>query len=119
MLLRRYPQVGGFSQSSGGSGWSAGPPPPRPWDKPPVALYAPAAQFSEQARAEKFQGVVLVSVLVTEEGLPTDVRVVKPVGKGLDEKAVEAVNQYRFKPATKDGVPVAARISVEINFRLY
>ncbi|MGA2807182.1 MAG: energy transducer TonB [Terracidiphilus sp.] len=93
--------------------------PSRPYDKFPIAIYAPAAEYSEQARAAKFQGVVMVSVLVTEEGLPADIKVLKPVGMGLDEKAIECVSQYRFKPAMKDGAPVAARITVEVNYRMY
>lgn len=91
----------------------------RPYDKPPVALYAPAAQYSEQARKAKAQGVVIVSVLVTEEGSPSDIKILKSMGMGLDESAMECVSQYRFKPAMKDGEPIAARIVVEVNFRLY
>jgi TonB family protein len=91
----------------------------RPYDKPPIATYAPPAEFSEKARKAKFNGVVIVSCVVTEEGLPTDVQVTKSVGMGLDEKAVESVSQFRFKPATKDGAPVAAKIFIEVNFRTY
>jgi TonB family protein len=101
-------------QSAGGSGFAS-----RQYDKPPTALYAPAAEYSEQARRAKFGGVVLLTVLVTEEGLPTDIKVTKSLGMGLDEKAVESVGRYRFKPAMKDGEPVAARIAVEVSFRLY
>jgi TonB family protein len=77
------------------------------------------AVYFQPAPYDKFQGIVILSVLVTEDGLPTDVRVTKPVGMGLDEKAVECVTKYRFKPATKDGAPVAARIAIEVNFQLY
>jgi TonB family protein len=96
-----------------------GPPRPKLWDKPPVAVYAPPAPFSEEARRMKIQGVVIVSLLVTEEGLPSDIRLEKSAGAGLDEEAMQTVSQYRFKPAMKDGQPVAARITVEVNFRLY
>jgi TonB family protein len=105
---------GGFAQSPGGNRF-----PPRPYDTPPVATYTPVAEYSEQARKAKFNGVVLVSVLVNEEGVPIDPKITRPVGMGLDEKAVESVLQYRFKPAMKDGAPVEARIMVEVNFRLY
>lgn len=91
----------------------------RQWDKPPESIYAPIAPFSEEARRRKIQGVVIVSLMVTEDGLPTDLHVEKSVGAGLDEKALESISQYRFKPAMKDGKPVAARISVEVSFRLY
>jgi len=90
-----------------------------PYDKPPVATFTPPAEYSEQARAAKFNGVVIVSVLVNEDGLPIDPQVTRSAGMGLDEKAIESVLQYRFKPAMKDGVPVEARIMVEVNFRLY
>jgi protein TonB len=91
----------------------------RNYDQPPRPLYSPAAAFSNEARAKKIQGVVIVSVLVTEDGLPTDARVEKSLGYGLDESALDCVSQYRFKPATKDGQPVATRITVEINFKLF
>jgi TonB family protein len=105
---------GGFAQSPLGNRF-----PPPAYDKPPVATYTPAAQYSEQARAAKLNGIVIVSVLVTEEGIPIDPQVVRSAGMGLDEKAIESVLQYRFKPAMKDGAPVEARIAVEVNFRLY
>jgi TonB family protein len=118
-IMARDIRGGGFSQFSG---WSGGPPRPnqqRNYDKPPVATYAPEAEFSDEARRAKIQGVVIVSVLVNEEGLPIAPRVEKSLGHGLDEKALECVRKYRFKPAMKDGVPVAAWVSIEINFRLY
>jgi TonB family protein len=93
--------------------------PSRAYDKPPVATYTPAAEYSEKARAAKFNGVVLVSVLVNEDGVPIDPQVTRSAGMGLDEKAVESVLQYRFKPAMKDGAPVEARVMIEVNFRLY
>jgi len=61
---------------------------------------------------------VLISLLVGTDGLPTDLHVVKSVGAGLDEKALDSVSKYRFKPAMKDGNPVPARITVEVSFRL-
>jgi TonB family protein len=116
-----FPRLFGRLGPNGGLGPSFGESRVRSqgFDKPPVALYAPAAEYSERARAAKINGVVVVSVLVNEDGSPTDVRVDKSAGYGLDEKAVECVSRYRFKPATKDGVPVAARIVIEVSFRLY
>jgi TonB family protein len=58
-------------------------------------------------------------MLVTEDGTPTDFRVEKSLGYGLDEKALQAAAKYRFKPAMRDGNPVSQRITVEMNFRLY
>jgi TonB family protein len=76
-------------------------------------------EFSEVARKAKYQGIVLVSVIVDAQGMPHDPRVVRALGMGLDEKAIEAVLKYRFKPAMKNGVPVPVKINIEINFRLY
>lgn len=91
----------------------------RPGDKAPVAIYSPNAEFSDEARRMKYGGVVLISLIVTEEGLPADVRVLRPLDHGLTEKALDAVWQYKFQPALRDGVPVAVRINIEINFNLY
>jgi TonB family protein len=91
----------------------------RSYDTPPVALHVAAAEYSQQARKAKLQGTVLLSLTVTEEGMPTDIKVVKSLGMGLDESAVRCASEYRFRPATKDGAPVAAHITLEVNFRLY
>jgi TonB family protein len=91
----------------------------RPGDTPPKATQTANAEFSDEARRAKYQGIVIVSLVVNEEGLPTDLHIVKPLGYGLDEKALKAVRKYRFQPAMRDGKPVAVRIMVEINFRLY
>lgn len=76
------------------------------------------AEFSDEARRHGASGTVLIALVVTEEGLPANVRVVAPFGMGLDEQALKAVHQYRFKPATLEGVPVPVPIVVEVNFRL-
>ncbi len=89
------------------------------YDKPPVLIKGAEAEFSDEARRGGFQGNVILSLLVTEQGLPTDILIEKSLGHGLDEKAIESVQKYRFKPATKDGKPVPARISIEVSFRLY
>lgn len=85
----------------------------------PKVLNNPIAEFSEEARKAKYQGACLLSLIVDEHGMPQNVRVIHPLGMGLDEKALEAVQKYRFKPAMKDGVPVPVRINVVVNFRLY
>lgn len=86
----------------------------------PVALITPEAEFSDEARRAKYQGVVLISLIVDAQGNPQNPRVVRPLGMGLDEKALEAVRKYKFKPALKDGrTPVPVMITVEVNFRLY
>lgn len=86
---------------------------------PPKAIFNATPEYSEQARRQKIQGIVILSMLVTEDGLPTDIRLEKSLGYGLDEKALQAAAKYRFKPAMRDGNPVSQRITVEMNFRLY
>jgi protein TonB len=86
----------------------------------PQPLNSVEAEFSDEARRAKYQGVVLISLIVDAQGNPQNPRVVRPLGMGLDEKALEAVRKYKFRPAYKQGVgPVPVMITVEVNFRLY
>jgi periplasmic protein TonB len=85
----------------------------------PAPIFAPEAEFSDEARRQKYQGICLVGLIVDAHGLPQNIHVVQRLGMGLDEKAIEAIRRYRFKPATKDGKPVAAAIVVEVDFRLF
>ena len=85
----------------------------------PRALYAPDPEYSEEARKAKYMGVVVLWVVVGPDGRVHDMRVQRSLGLGLDEKAMEAVRQWKFDPARKDGNPVAVQINVEVNFRLY
>lgn len=85
----------------------------------PQAIYSPEPAFSEEARKNKEQGIVLLALVVGTDGRPYDIRVRQSLGMGLDEKAMEAVRRWRFRPATFNGQPVATRIAVEVNFRLY
>ncbi len=86
----------------------------------PVPLNSVEAEFSDEARRAKYQGVCLISLIVDAQGNPQNPRVVRALGMGLDEKALEAVRKYKFKPAMKDGkTPVPVMITVEVNFRLY
>jgi len=85
----------------------------------PRTLYAPDPEYSEEARRSRFQGSVLLALIVGPDGNPHELHIMRSLGLGLDEKALDAVRTWRFEPARKDGVPVAVRISVEVNFRLY
>jgi len=86
----------------------------------PVPLNSVEAEFSDEARRAKYQGVCLISLIVDAQGNPQNPRVVRTLGMGLDEKALEAVRKYKFKPAYKQGTgPVPVMITVEVNFRLY
>ncbi len=85
---------------------------------PPILLYAVDPQFSPQAKDKKVGGTVLVGLIVDEKGKPLYIRVIRGVGMGLDENAVEAVKQYKFKPAMENGRPVRVSINIEVNFDL-
>jgi len=84
----------------------------------PEPIYQPDPEFSEEARKKKVSGTVILRFVVTSKGEVTDIRVTNSVGSGLDEKAMEAVRSWKFRPATKDGQPVSARIAVEVDFKL-
>jgi TonB family protein len=86
---------------------------------PPRVLYDPDPDYSEEARKAKFQGTVVLWVIVGPDGRPRDITVQRSLGMGLDEKAVEAVRNWKFEPAKKDGQAVAVQIAIEVNFRLY
>ncbi len=85
----------------------------------PRALDTPDPEYSEEARKAKYQGTCVLLLIVGPDGKPRDVKVARALGMGLDEKAIEAVRQWKFEPAMKDGKPVAVQINVEVNFRLY
>ena len=85
----------------------------------PVALNHVEARYTDEARRKKIQGVCLITVIVDANGKPQNPRVIRSLDPGLDLKAIEAVNKYRFKPGMKDGVPVKVMITVLVNFWLY
>ncbi|HLX85218.1 MAG TPA: energy transducer TonB [Terriglobales bacterium] len=85
----------------------------------PKEIYAPEPEYSEEARKVKHMGVVVLQLTVGPDGTPRDIRVVRTLGLGLDEKAIEAVKKWRFDPAKKDGKPVAVSVNIEVNFHLY
>jgi protein TonB len=84
----------------------------------PSLLYKVEPEYSEEARKAKFQGTVLLYVEVDEQGRPRNIRVIRPLGLGLDQKAIEAVEKWKFSPGKKDGKPVAVQAQIEVNFRL-
>lgn len=85
----------------------------------PRVLENPSPDYSEEARKAKYQGTVVLWLIVDANGKPRDVRVARSLGMGLDQKAIEAVRLWKFRPALKDGSPVAVQINVEVNFHLY
>jgi len=84
----------------------------------PVVLHRVDPEFSEEARKAKYQGTVMLTIVVGEDGKPHGIRIVSGLGLGLDEKAIEAVSQWKFKPAMRNGRPVPAPATIEVNFRL-
>jgi TonB family protein len=85
----------------------------------PRPIYDPEPDYSEEARKAKYQGSVVLQIVVGADGLPKDLRIARSLGMGLDEKALAAVRQWRFEPGSvnKHAVPVV--VNVEVNFRLY
>jgi TonB family protein len=86
---------------------------------PPRVVYQRDPEFSDAARASKFQGTAVLWLVVDKDGVPRNIRISKPLGFGLDEKAVQAVSEWKFKPSEKDGIPVNVAIAVEVDFHLY
>jgi protein TonB len=84
----------------------------------PELVYYVDPEFSDEARKAKVSGNVLVYLWVDERGNPTHVRLVNGMGLGLDERAVEAVKQYRFKPAMENGKPVTVEMYVDVTFTI-
>jgi TonB family protein len=106
-------------------------PPPAPIPPPPPGVYKIGAgvsapvpidrvdpEYSEEARKAKWQGAVLLQVVIDENGVPQNIQVVRPLGLGLDQKAMEAVQKWRFKPSLLNGNAVPVSANIEVNFRL-
>jgi TonB family protein len=86
---------------------------------PPRPTYTPEPEFSEQARHAKYQGTVVLWIVVDKAGKLSRIRLERPLGMGLDENAMEGVKKWRFTPATRNGEPVAVAMSIEVSFNLY
>jgi len=82
----------------------------------PVTRVEPA--YTDEARAAKISGSVTLTALIDNQGVPVEIHVIKSLDPGLDQKALEAVGQWRFRPATQDGEPIAFQATIEVNFKL-
>jgi TonB family protein len=85
----------------------------------PQLVYKVEPDYTQDAKDKKIEGAVTLLLVITDEGEPTDVTVTRHLDPGLDENAVLAVKQWRFKPGTKDNQPVAVQAHIEVNYRLY
>jgi len=85
----------------------------------PIPIYEPEPVYTAEAKKAKFMGIVTVGIIVDKNGMPQNVHVTRGVGMGLDEKAVEAVKLYKFKPAMENGKPVAVYMNIEVNFEIF
>jgi periplasmic protein TonB len=84
----------------------------------PTVISRVDPEYSEEARKAKYSGSVMLAIIVNTDGKAEDIRVVKSLGMGLDEKAIEAIQKWRFSPGKNKGVPVRVKAQIEVNFRL-
>jgi TonB family protein len=86
---------------------------------PPHVTRQHEPEFTDEARRVKFEGVTTLMLIVSKEGNAGNIRIVNPLGCGLDERAVQTVSEWKFMPALKGGEPVAVQIAVEVSFHTY
>jgi TonB family protein len=84
----------------------------------PRLIYKVEPEYSEEARKAKYAGTVVLAVEVWPDGQAHNIRVVRSMGLGLDEKAIEAVEKWKFAPGLKEGKPVRVAATIQVNFRL-
>jgi len=86
---------------------------------PPKLISKVEPEYSAEARKAKYQATVLLSAVIGADGVPRDIRIVVGAGLGLDERAIECVSKWRYEPEVRDGKAIPARVTVEVNFRLF
>jgi TonB family protein len=86
--------------------------------RPPQLIYKVEPEYSEEARKAQFQGVVVLAAEIDASGAVQSLRIIRPLGLGLDEKAIAAASLWRFRPAMAEGRPVSYPVTIEVNFRL-
>ena len=85
----------------------------------PQLIHSVEPEFTEDARRANYQGNVSIKLIVDSEGTPQDVQLASHLGMGLEEKAIEAVKQYKFKPAMFQGHAVSVQIVIDVDFHLH
>jgi len=96
----------------------AGKNPPQPCVVLPTAIAQPEPDYSDEAREKRVEGEVYLEFVVGVDGRAHDVHVTKSLGSGLDEKSIEAVKQWTFRPGTLDGNPVAVKLRGSVSFHI-
>jgi len=84
----------------------------------PRPVHTVQPQYTKEALDAKLEGTVALSTVIGTDGIPSDIKVVRGLGKGLDEKAIEALSQWRFSPGSSHGELIPAKVSVGVNFRI-
>jgi protein TonB len=102
-------------QAQGGGVGRGGPAPPGSF---PELIQKTNPEYTKEALDAKLEGSVMLSGMIGTDGVPSDIRVIRGLGKGLDEKAVECFQKWRFTPAIRDGDPFPVSTEVLITFRL-
>jgi len=86
----------------------------------PACGHCPQPEYTDRARAAKYQGTVLLDVVVNADGHPGQIIVLKGPGLGLEENTIKAVKKWKFKPALgPDGNPATVKVNIEVTYRLY
>ena len=84
----------------------------------PVAIYTPEPAYTPEAKDARVEGEVWLAIVIDENGVPSEVSVKQSLEPTLDQRAVEAIRNWRFKPGMKDGEPVAVRATISVHFKL-
>jgi TonB family protein len=85
---------------------------------PPKVVSKVEPDYTDEARSAKIQGPVVLSLTIDPQGRPEKIRVTKSLDKGLDQQAIAAIEKWHFAPGIKDGKPVWAAATIEVNFHL-
>src|SRR5581483_9467410 len=86
--------------------------------RPAALIFKCTPLYTSQARSARLEGKVVLYIQISRSGIASHPKVIQSLGMGLDERAIEAVKQWRFRPGTKDGKVVVVPATVEVNFRL-
>jgi TonB family protein len=84
----------------------------------PRLIHKVDPQYTKEALDAKLQGTVALDAVIGIDGIPSDIKVVRALGMGLEEKAIECLRQWRFSPGSSHGEPIPVKVRVEINFRI-